>query len=98
MNDTEDSDRIRYKEVLATIGALGREAPGHCIPLLCNLLEGRLSRLHGQIQRLVQAGTLLIDKVLSDLYEDIHWILLVAGNIIINTRYLFFTEIDFKTT
>lgn len=82
LNDTEDSDRIRYKEVLATIGALGREAPGHCIPLLCNLLEGRLSRLHGQIQRLVQAGTLLIDKVLSDLYEDIHWILLVAGNVL----------------
>ena len=79
VNDTEDSDRIRYKEVLATIGALGREAPGHCVPLLCNLLEGRLSRLHGQIQRLVQTGSLLIDKVLSDLYEDIHWILLVAG-------------------
>ena len=89
LNDTEDSDRIRYKEVLATIGALGREAPGHCIPLLCNLLEGRLSRLHGQIQRLVQAGTLLIDKVLSDLYEDIHWILLVAGNMIINTTILY---------
>ena len=64
---------------LHPIGALGREAPGHCVPLLCNLLEGRLSRLHGQIQRLVQAGSSLIDKVLSDLYEDIHWILLVAG-------------------
>ena len=29
INDSEDTDRIRYKEVLATIGALGREAPDH---------------------------------------------------------------------
>ena len=27
-------------------------------------------------------GSLAIDKVLSDLYEDIHWILLVAGNVL----------------
>ena len=60
INDSEESDRQRYKEVLGTIGALGREAPSHSIPLLCNLLEGRLSRLHGQIQRLVQSGSLLI--------------------------------------
>ena len=29
INDSEDSDRVKYKEVLATIGALGREAPDH---------------------------------------------------------------------
>ena len=29
INDSEDTDRIRYKEVLATVGALGREAPDH---------------------------------------------------------------------
>lgn len=81
-NDSEEMDRIRYKEVLATIGALGREAPGHSVPLLCNLLEGRLSRLHGQIQRLVSNGNLNIDKVLSDLYEDIHWIILISGNVL----------------
>ena len=82
INDSEEADRQRYKEVLGTIGALGREAPNHTIPLLCNLLEGRLSRLHGQIQRLVQSGSLNIDNVLGDLYEDIHWILLVSGNVL----------------
>ena len=82
INDSEEADRQRYTEVLGIIGALGREAPNHTIPLLCNLLEGRLSRLHGQIQRLVQSGSLNIDKVLGDLYEDIHWILLVSGNVL----------------
>ena len=52
------------------------------IPLLCQLLEGRLSRLHGQIQRLVQQGSMEIDKVLGDLYEDIHWLLLISGNVL----------------
>ena len=82
IGDTEEPDRIKYKEALATIGALGREAPGHSLPLLCQLLENRLSRLHGQIQRLAQSGNMAIDKVLGDLYEDIHWLLLIAGNVL----------------
>ena len=45
-------------------------------------MEGRLSRLHGQIQRLVQQGCKEIDKVLGDLYEDIHWLLLISGNVL----------------
>lgn len=45
-------------------------------------MEGRLSRLHGQIQRLISTGNRCIDKPLSDLYEDIHWILLVACNVV----------------
>ncbi len=71
----------RYKDTLATIGALGREAPGHSLGVLTQLLEGRLSRLHGQIQRLITQGNRSIDKVLGDLYEDLHWLILVAGNI-----------------
>lgn len=82
IGDTEEADRTRYKETLATIGALGREAPSHSLPLLSQLLEGRLSRLHGQIQRLVTQGSRFMDKVLNDLYEDIHWVLLIGGNVL----------------
>ena len=79
IEETEDSDRQKFKETLATIGALGREAPGHSLNVLCQLLDGRLSRLHGHIQRLIGQGNRDIDKALGDLYEDLHWILLVAG-------------------
>ena len=41
------------QDTLATIGALGREATSHSLPLLAQLIEGRLSRLHGQMQRLI---------------------------------------------
>ena len=61
---------------------MGREAPAHSLGIMAQLLEGRLSRLHGQMQRLISQGNRDIDKVLSDLYEDIHWILLVTGNVI----------------
>ncbi len=70
---------FRYKDTLATIGALGREAPDHSLNILTRLLEGRLTRLHGQMQRLISQNNKCIDKVLSDLYEDIHWLLLITG-------------------
>ena len=76
------ADRVRYKETLATIGALGRLAAGHVVPLLTDLLEGRIARLHGQINRLVNQGSRDIDRALSNLYDDLHWILLVAGNVL----------------
>ena len=82
IGETEESDRVRYKETLATIGALGREAPAHSIPILSQLLEARVSRLHGQIQRQIQQGSRTIDRALSSLYEDIHWILLIVGNVL----------------
>ena len=41
------------QDTLATVGALGREATSHSIPILAQLIEGRLSRLHGQMQRLI---------------------------------------------
>ncbi|KAK7938437.1 hypothetical protein WMY93_001763 [Mugilogobius chulae] len=52
------------------------------------LLEERVTRLHGQLQRTQQhlmassdLGT--VDrKVLDDLYEDIHWLILVSGYVL----------------
>lgn len=34
------------------------------------------------MQRLISQNNRCIDNVLSDLYEDIHWLLLVAGNVL----------------
>ena len=79
IGDTEESDRVKYKETLATVGALGRLAPGHSLPILTELMEKRISRLHGQIHRLVSHGDKGMDKVLSSLYDDLYWILLIAG-------------------
>ena len=82
IEETEESDRVRYKDTLSVIGALGRECLDLSLPLMINLLEGRIGRLHGQIQRIASQGGREIDPVLGDLFEDIHWVVLIAGNVL----------------
>merc|ERR1719341_553642 len=82
IEETEESDRVRFKDTLSTIGALGRECLDFSLPLLISLLEGRIGRLHGQIQRISSQGGREIDQMLSDLFEDVHWTLLIAGNVL----------------
>lgn len=85
ISDVQEDDRELFSDQLASIGMLGRIAANHCIPLLTSLLEERVTRLHGQLQRTQQhlmsstePGS--VDRrVLDDLYEDIHWIILVTG-------------------
>ena len=82
IEETEESDRVRYKDTLSVIGALGRECLDQSLPILISLLEGRIGRLHGQIQRIASQGCREIDAVLGDLFEDVHWVVLIAGNVL----------------
>ncbi|KAM6970209.1 LOW QUALITY PROTEIN: exportin-4 [Aplochiton taeniatus] len=85
INELQEDDRELFSDQLASIGTLGRIAADHCIPLLTSLLEDRVNRLHGQLQRTQQHLMASSDpgsvdrKVLDDLYEDIHWLILVSG-------------------
>ncbi|KAJ8255818.1 hypothetical protein COCON_G00196820 [Conger conger] len=85
INELQEDDRELFSDQLASIGMLGRVAANHSIPLLTSLLEDRVTRLHGQLQRhqqhlLASPGPEDVDrKVLDDLYEDIHWLILVTG-------------------
>ena len=82
IEETEESDRVRYKDTLSVIGALGRECLDQSVPILISLLEGRIGRLHGQIQRIASQGYREIDTLLGDLFEDVHWVVLIAGNVL----------------
>ncbi|CAB4058836.1 unnamed protein product [Lepeophtheirus salmonis] len=64
-DNDDESDRVKFKDILCTIGQLGRKVPEHSLPLLSQLFEDRLSRLHGQIQRKASQGNGTIDKVLG---------------------------------
>ncbi|XP_049583005.1 exportin-4 [Syngnathus scovelli] len=85
INELQEDDRELFSDQLSSIGTLGRVASDHCIPLLTSLLEDRVTRLHGQLQRTQQhlmssSDLTSVDrKVLDDLYEDIHWLILVSG-------------------
>ncbi|KAM8857681.1 exportin-4 isoform 1-T1 [Synchiropus picturatus] len=85
INEIQEDDRELFSDQLSSIGMLGRVAADHCIPLLTSLLEERVTRLHGQLQSTQQQLMTTSDlksedrKVLDELYEDIHWLILVSG-------------------
>jgi hypothetical protein len=82
IGETEEADRVRYRDTLGTVGALGRECLDTSLPLLISLLESRTARLHGQMQRLAGQGEREADPLLADLHEDLHWLLLVTGSVL----------------
>ncbi|VEN57418.1 unnamed protein product [Callosobruchus maculatus] len=81
--ETDDSDKELYKDQLQAIGLFGRAIAGSSVPLLFNLLESRTSTLFNSFQE-IRNRTLSIGEAsgLDTLYEDIHWILLIAGQVL----------------
>nr|CAD7403478.1 unnamed protein product [Timema poppensis] len=83
IDDTEENDRTKFQDQLMTIGVVGRHVPGHSLTILCKLLEERTRRLYGQLQRLhSQAMNISDNSILDCLFEDIHWLVLIAGHVV----------------
>ncbi|XP_067013326.2 exportin-4 isoform X2 [Anabrus simplex] len=83
IDETEEDDRTKFKDQLQTIGCFGRQVPDHSLPLLAKLLEERTVRLHEQLQRIhLQAMDISSSNQLDCLFEDIHWLVLIAGHLI----------------
>lgn len=79
-----ESDREEYKEQLIIIGNFARENPGHSLTILSKLLEEKTRLLQNQLQAMFSSGNQLnmsITKQLFILFEDIHWLLLIAGHV-----------------
>ncbi|XP_054273696.1 exportin-4-like [Macrosteles quadrilineatus] len=83
IDETEEDDQVKFRDQLQSIGVLGRQIPGHALPLLAKLLEDRTSRLHSQLQRIhMQALNISESAIIDCLFEDIHWLLLITGHVI----------------
>ncbi|XP_055625763.1 exportin-4-like isoform X3 [Toxorhynchites rutilus septentrionalis] len=84
ITEFEESDRERFKEQLMIIGYFGREILSHSLPLLSKLLEDRTRSLGTQLHMLHSTKTMSVvcSKTMENLFEDIHWILLVAGHVL----------------
>lgn len=56
------------------------QAPEHSVPLLTQLLEDRITRMRAQLTHIHTNNlTIAQNTQLDQLYEDIHWLLLIAG-------------------
>ncbi|KAJ8962026.1 hypothetical protein NQ314_005808 [Rhamnusium bicolor] len=83
IEDNEDNDRIRFKDQLQTIGMFGRIVPGHALPVLFKLLEVRIEKLVNHIQTMQSRAMNISEAVaLDNLFEDIHWIILISGHVL----------------
>lgn len=83
IEDNEDNDRIRFRDQLQTIGMFGRIVPEYCLPVLFKLLEVRIEKLRIHFQTMqIQAMTVSASNALDELFEDIHWIILIAGHVL----------------
>ncbi|XP_060801422.1 exportin-4-like [Amyelois transitella] len=80
-DDIEEDERKLHSNVLLTIGAIARKAPAHCCHVLFTLLQDRSKRLESQLQ-LMHMGKLPVSSgsELVNLFEDLHWILMIAGH------------------
>lgn len=83
IDEAEDNDRIKYKGQLQTIGIFGRIIPDHSLTILHGLLEERTQKLNNHLTQMrVQTMTLADSNVLDNIFEDIHWLVLISGHII----------------
>ncbi|XP_035899089.1 exportin-4-like [Anopheles stephensi] len=84
ITDIEESDRERFKEQLTVMGFFGRQILQHALGLLAKLLEDRTRKLGTHLHMLHASQSLSIsDGVnLENLFEDLHWLLLISGHVI----------------
>lgn len=91
LNDDGIKDRVRFKEQLIIVGMFGREVLGHSLPILSKLLEDKTTILCGQLQKMFSSTNSGTEKmtisdscILENVFEDIHWILLISIYVIAN--------------
>ncbi|XP_037079811.1 exportin-4-like [Pollicipes pollicipes] len=83
VEESEESDRVAYRDQLAAIGAFGRKIPERSVPLVTRLLEAQTERLQRHLQQVYQQAAPPADRQqLIALHEDIHWTLMIAGHVL----------------
>ncbi|CAK9828307.1 Xpo4 [Anthophora retusa] len=84
-SDNEETDKVKFNHHLEIIGMFGREVPSYSLPLLAQLIEDYISKLRQSLNKLV-GQTESLDTIKNNsmgrLYEDLHWLVLIIGNIL----------------
>ncbi|GAA50760.1 exportin-4 [Clonorchis sinensis] len=75
--ELDECDMIASEDSLFACGACGLAAPEDSTKLLLQLLDDRT-------EKLIRSHSQVLHQPLDDLYEDLHWILLVTGHFIVS--------------
>ncbi|XP_071955681.1 exportin-4-like [Antedon mediterranea] len=85
VNELEEDDHDLFGDQLISIAFLGRSCLDHSLQLNIKILEERIQRLHSHLQRVKSQSTAgasvdnMDSKLMVDLFEDIHWLVLISG-------------------
>lgn len=79
--DVEEDDKRKFKDQLQIIGNFARQVPEYTLPLLTQFLENRIHKLRDNLNRLVGQDEIR-PASMDDLYEDLHWLILIAGHVL----------------
>ncbi|EZA56944.1 Exportin-4 [Ooceraea biroi] len=81
--EVEEDDRIKFDNQLQTIGVFGRQTATYSLSLLTELLEKRIQKLCDNLNVLVgQKNSLSRPDSMDDLYEELHWLILIMGHVL----------------
>ncbi|EDO28766.1 predicted protein [Nematostella vectensis] len=84
--DLEGDDRELFSDQLCSIGEFARISAAHAFPLLTALLENRVCKLEERLTALQTAANsgspIPPIQGMENLFEDLHWLLLIAGHMI----------------
>ena len=76
--------QVQYENQLCTMGCVCRVILPTCLPMLCQLLEERLNHWVDVFRQCYGNASLAtspeVSSSLSGLYEDLHWLVLLAGH------------------
>jgi hypothetical protein len=76
---------VRFKEQLIIVGIFGRQVLEHSLPLVARLIEERTEHLKSQLQKVFAHTYSISDSAQTvNLFEDLHWLLLVTGEVTAN--------------
>ena len=78
--DIQEDDRVMYADELSSVGCIARAIACHSLPLLVSLLGERTNQCL-QLLLLIQRNTMALgnQSLLDGIYEDLHWLTLLAG-------------------
>lgn len=81
--DMEEDDKVKYKKQLQIVGNFGRQVPNHSLLLLAQLLEDRIHKLRDNLNVLLALNEPSPQPPsMNELYEDLHWLVLIAGHVL----------------
>ncbi|GAB1608778.1 exportin-4-like [Argonauta hians] len=94
IEELEEDDRDKFSDQLSSIGSLGRLVADHTVPLMARVIEERVNQFNNQLQILQQMRAPSSPQNLNTsnmsvnegqfkvLYEDLHWLILIAGHLL----------------